>query len=161
WLAALKRTDGPTALVLSRQDLPQLAGSNKLAEKGAYIISPEKGEQPALIIMASGSEVRLALEAQEALWEQGADVRVVSMVSWEMFLAQDEAYREKVLPAAVRKRLAVEAGRAMGWQQFAGCEGAVIAMEQFGASAPGEVLMEKYGFTVENIVRQALELLAR
>jgi transketolase len=111
--------------------------------------------------MASGSEVQLALEAQAALWEQDIDTRVVSMVSWELFLAQDEAYREEVLPAAVKKRLAVEAGRAMGWQQFTGCEGAVIAMEQFGASAPGEVLMEKYEFTVKNIVRKALELLAQ
>ncbi|NLN07593.1 MAG: transketolase [Firmicutes bacterium] len=161
WLTALRRTDGPTALILSRQDLPQLAGSGRPAEKGAYVISPEKGEQPALIIMASGSEVQLALEAQAALWKQDIDTRVVSMVSWELFLAQDEAYREEVLPAAVKKRLAVEAGRAMGWQQFTGCEGAVIAMEQFGASAPGEVLMEKYGFTVKNIVRKALELLAQ
>lgn len=159
WLAAVQRTDGPTALVLSRQNLPQLSGTGLAAQKGAYILSPEKGAAPAAILLASGSEVQLALEAQQVLWEKEIDVRVVSMMSWELFKAQAPAYREKVLPRQVKKRLAVEAGHSLGWQQFVGDAGEIISIDHFGASAPGALLMEKYGFTVENIVNKVISLL--
>lgn len=161
WLAAVQRTDGPTALVLSRQNLPQLSGSGLAAQKGAYIISSEKGEVPAAILLASGSEVSLALAAQQALWEQGVDVRVVSLMSWELFRAQSPDYREEVLPQAIKKRLAIEAGHPLGWQQFTGDEGEIIAIDHFGASAPGEMLMEKFGFTVENIINKVTQLLQK
>ena len=161
WLAALKRTDGPTALILTRQDLPQLAGSGSQAEKGAYILEREKGQVSDVILMASGSEVHLIIEAKRELWEQGIDARVVSIMSWELFLKQSSTYQEQVLPSTVKKRLAIEAGHSMGWQRFVGSEGAMICIDHFGASAPGEVLMEKFGFTKENVIRRTLQLLGR
>ncbi len=162
WLHAVKRTDGPTALVLSRQNLPQLAGSGLQALRGAYILVREEGEAPPdLIILASGSEVALAVEAAAELSREGVRVRVVSMMSMELFLSQPEHYREEVLPAAVKKRLAVEAAHPMGWERFTGSDGDVIGVSTFGASAPGEILMKKYGFTVENVMARARALLEK
>jgi transketolase len=159
WLHALKRSDGPTALILSRQDLPQLPGTGKEALRGAYILGREAGERPDLILLASGSEVSLVMEAKAALERQGCSVRVVSMISWELFLAQDEDYRELVLPREVTRRLAVEAALPMGWERFTGPAGRVIGVGGFGSSAPGEVLREKMGFTVEHIVQAAEQLM--
>lgn len=159
WLHAVQRRDGPTALILTRQDLPQLAGTGREALKGGYILSREDGDRVDLILLAGGSEVSLALEAKEMLQRKGCAVRVVSMVSWELFEAQDEEYREQVLPKKAGRRLAVEAALPMGWERFVGCRGRVIGVDGFGSSAPGEVLMEKTGFSVANIVRRAAELL--
>ena len=161
WLAALKRKDGPTAIILTRQTLPQLEGTGVEAAKGAYVLAAEKGEVPDLILIATGSEVQLALQAQKVLAEKDIDARVVSMPSWELFKAQPAAYRQKVLPENVRKRIAIEAGHSMGWQQFTGDEGLIISIDHFGVSAPGEILMQEFGFTVENIVQKALALLQR
>lgn len=161
WLHAVMRTAGPTALVLTRQNLPQLPGTGMEAAKGGYIVSAEKGSQPDLILIATGSELELAVKAQEKLREQTVDARVVSMMSWELFAQQPDAYREQVLPKAVTKRLAIEAGHTMGWERFIGSEGDVIGINHFGASAPGEVLMEKFGFTVENVITRSLQLIQK
>lgn len=161
WLHAVRRTDGPTALILSRQDLPQLPGSGLEALKGAYILLREEGGAPPdLILLASGSEVALVLAAGKVLNKEGIRVRVVSIMSFELFRAQSSAYREEILPSPVTKRLAVEAALPMGWECFAGAAGMVMGITTFGSSAPGEVLMEKYGFTVANVIRRARELLA-
>ncbi len=160
WLQAVGRTDGPTALVLSRQNLPQLPGSGMAAARGGYILSREsKKESPDVILLACGSEVSLVMEAKNVLEQKGMSTRVVSMMSWELFESQPDSYREEVLPRNCTKRLAVEAGLSMGWERYTGSEGRVICMDRFGASAPGEVLMEKFGFTVENIVSEALAML--
>ena len=160
WLAALRRTDGPTALVLSRQNLPQLDGTGPQAARGGYILCREKGENPDLILLASGSEVQLVAQVWQELSSAGVSARVVSMMSFELFLAEPPEYQEEVLPPRVKKRLAVEAALPLGWERFTGAGGAVIGLDHFGASAPGEVLMEKYGFTVERIVERARALLA-
>ncbi len=160
WLQAVVRTEGPTALVLSRQNLPQLPGSGMDATRGGYILSREsKKESPDVILLASGSEVSLIMEAKNVLEQKGIATRVVSMMSWELFDSQQKSYREEVLPRSCTKRLAVEAGLSMGWERYTGSEGRAICMDRFGASAPGEVLMEKFGFTVENIVSEALAIL--
>lgn len=161
WLHALSRTDGPTALVLTRQNLPQQPASGIDAQKGGYILEREEGVTPELIIMASGSEVELALQAKKVLQAKGVEVRVVSMMSWELFMAQSASYRAEVLPPAIKKRLVVEAAHSMGWERFSGSDGAMVTIDHFGASAPGEVLMEKFGFTVENVVARAWQLLGR
>ena len=118
-----------------------------------------QGKTPDLIIMASGSEVHVALEAAMELQEKNIDVRVVSMPCWELFEDQEDAYKEMVLPSHVEKRLAVEAGQSLGWEKYTGKNGAIIGMETFGSSAPGDVVLEKFGFNVDNIVAKALELL--
>jgi transketolase len=155
WLHILQRRCGPSALILSRQNLPQLPGSGAAALKGGYIISRENGGKPELILIASGSELHLALEAQQQLQDRGRSVRVVSMVSRELFLAQDDAYREEVLPGAIEKRLVIEAALPMGWEAIAGPGGEIIGIDHFGASAPGEVVMEKRGITAAAIVDRA------
>ena len=161
WLHALSRTGGPTALVLTRQGLPLLPGSGREALKGAYVISPENNGPTDLIIIASGSEVSLALQAGALLEERGFSVRVVSMVSWELFERQEESYRKQILPDAVENRLVVEAASPMGWERYAGRRGCIIGLTGFGASAPGAFLMEKMGFTVDRLVRRAEEMLER
>ncbi len=161
WLHALSRTDGPTALVLTRQNLPQLSATGIDALKGGYVLEREAGEVPELIIMASGSEVELALQAKKLLEAEGVGVRVVSMMSWELFMAQPASYRAEVLPPAIKKRLVVEAAHPMGWERFSGNDGVIIGIDHFGASAPGEVLMEKFGFTAENVAARAQQLLGR
>ena len=159
WVAALGRKTSPTALVLTRQNLPQLAGTGKDAGKGAYILLDS--EKIDILLMATGSEVQLVLEAGKRLAEKGVGVRVVSMPSWELFEEQPKAYRERVLPSDIRTRLAVEAGASFGWHRYVGLDGDIIARDTFGASAPAEKLFEAYGFTVENVLAHAEQLLAR
>jgi transketolase len=163
WKVALKRREGPTALVLTRQSLPVLDRGDKAdAEnltRGAYVLQDRSGGSPDLILMASGAEVHLALEAQDALAEKGISARVVSMPSWELFEAQPRSYRETVLSPAVSARLAIEAGVAQGWEKYVGPAGDVISINRFGASAPHRVLAEKFGFTAEAVVERALQLL--
>ncbi len=153
WALALSDTRTPSVLVLSRQNLPNLKQSSKEALKGGYIISKEQGTDFDGILLASGSEVSLAIEAQGELLKQGIDVRVVSMLSMEVFNAQDAAYRESVLPNDKRKRLAIEAGASQPWFQYIGLDGKHITIDRFGHSAPGEKVYEEYGFTVENVVK--------
>lgn len=159
WLHALERREGPTALVLSRQGLPQLKGSGREALRGAYIIGPEKRSPADLIIIASGSEVAPALQAKDMLEDRGYSIRVVSMPSRETFDRQGQSYRESILPVGIQKRLAVEAALPVGWERYTGPGGRVIGMTGFGASAPGALLMEKMGFTADNIIHQAEEML--
>jgi len=128
--------------------------------RGAYILSPSEKEIPDVLLLASGSEVSLAVSAQEKLRESGIDAAVISMPSWDRFEAQPEAYKEEVLPKRVKKRLAIEMGSSLGWHRYVGEEGRVLSIERFGASAPGETIVKEYGFTVENIVRIVKELLA-
>jgi len=165
WKQAILRRDGPTALILTRQALPTLDRSladdaGQLA-KGAYVLSDFGEGEPELILMASGSEVSLVYDAAARLAAEGVNVRAVSFPSWELFESQDKAYREQVLPKRIQKRLAVEAGAGQGWDRYVGCDGAVISLEHFGASAPGKVLFEKFGFTVENIIAKAREVLGQ
>ncbi len=161
YLAALKRTDGPTALVLTRQNLPLLEGTGPDALKGAYILSDSEKETPDIILMATGSEVQLIAEAKKALKEKGIDARVVSMPSWEIFEEQSEEYKESVLPKNVRARVAVEAGSSFGWHKYVGLDGEVISRDDFGASAPADILFREFGFTVENVVEKALKVLGK
>ena len=157
---AVASRKAPTLMAFSRQALPQLEGSSiDAVAKGAYVLSDSDGT-PDLILIGTGSEVPLCVEAAAALTAEGTKVRVVSMPSWELFDAQDAAYQESVLPKAVTKRLAVEAGITMGWCRYVGGEGDVIGVDQFGASAPGGLVMQKFGFTLENVVDRAKALLS-
>lgn len=158
WYSAVTRTDGPTALVLTRQDLPLYEESSKEALKGAYILKDSKKETPDMILMATGSEVELIYEAAKVLEGKGIDARVVSMPSLEVFEAQSAEYKESVLPKSVRKRLAVEALSSFGWHKYTGLDGAVISIDSFGASGPAPELFKLFGFTVENVVDKALSL---
>jgi transketolase len=162
WRMALRSVDAPVALVLSRQNLPvldrrRLAPAQDL-EKGAYILSEAQGKLQAILI-ATGSEVHLALSAQQMLAKQGVAARVVSMPSWELFEKTPPEYRKQVLPPDVTCRVAVEAGLAMGWERYVGRRGAIVGMTSFGASAPGEIVLEKFGFTAENVVATTRTLL--
>ncbi|MBQ9263796.1 MAG: transketolase [Clostridia bacterium] len=158
WLTAL--TSGlPTALVLTRQALPNYENSGCEAMKGAYILSDSEKETPDVLLMASGSEVEQAMGAQEALKADGIDARVISMPCMELFLNQDGAYQEKVIPSAVRARVAIEAGATMPWYRFTGLDGKVLGIDHYGASAPAKVLFEQFGFTVDNVVKAAKEVL--
>ena len=162
WRVAIKATDGPVALILSRQNLPVLdrtyyPSATALA-KGAYILSDSKGK-PDAILIGSGSEVSICLEAQRALARQGVAVRVVSMPSWELFERTSQAYKDAVLPPKVTARVAVEAGISMGWERYVGSRGAVVGIDRFGASAPGETVMDKYGMKAAAIVSKTKELL--
>lgn len=152
WKAAISRRDGPTVLALTRQAVPVL-DTPASVERGAYVL--KDFGTPEIILMASGSEVSLILEAAQKLADEGKGVRVVSFPSWELFEKQDEAYRESVLPKNIQLRLAVEAGTTLGWERYAG---SVIGIERFGASAPYKVIFEKLGFIVENVVKRAKEL---
>ncbi len=158
WYAAVTSKETPTAIVLTRQNLPQLAGSSKEALKGGYIVADSKKETPDAIIIATGSEVNLAVGAKESLDAEGIDVRVVSMPCMEVFEQQSEEYKESVLPKAVRKRVGVEALIGFGWERYTGLDGKVICMNGFGASAPYAKLFPKYGFTVENVAAKVKEL---
>lgn len=159
WYSAITREDGPTALVLTRQDLPLYEESSKEALKGAYILKDSEKEVPDLILMATGSEVELIYEASRVLKEKGVDVRVVSMPSLEVFEEQSKEYKERVLPMACRKRIAVEALTSFGWHKYVGLDGEVISLDHFGESGPANLLFKKFGFTVENVVEKALNLL--
>ncbi|MFS8497021.1 MAG: transketolase [Micromonosporaceae bacterium] len=165
WRVALEHTDRPTALCLTRQPVPvldrtRLAGAEGVA-RGGYVLAEASGERPAVIIIASGSEVALALAARERLEETGIPTRVVSMPCQEWFRAQDREYRDQVLPPSVRARVSVEAGVAMPWHDLVGDLGECVSLEEFGASAPYQVLFEKYGFTAERVVAAAHRSLER
>ncbi len=159
WYLAVTSQETPTALVLTRQNLPQLAGSSKEALKGGYIVADAAKETPDAIIIASGSEVSLAVEAKDMLAKEGIDVRVVSMPCMELFEQQDDAYKAQVLPASVRARVAVEAASDFGWGKYVGLDGATVTMHGFGASAPAELLFEKFGFTAENVANTVKNVL--
>jgi transketolase len=162
WTAALTH-DGPTLFALTRQAVPNLSRATAKggAAQGGYILSEADGGAPDLILLGSGSEVSLCVKAQEKLKSYGVKARVVSLPSWYLFEAQDAAYRESVLPHALRKRVAVEAGSSFGWARWAGTDGAIIAIDHYGASAPGDTIMKNFGFTVENVTAAALRQLGR
>lgn len=162
WRMAIERMDGPSMLVLTRQKLP-IFDRSKVADakgvmRGAYILSKEQGSRPDVILIATGSEVQLILQAQEELLKGGIHARVVSMPSWEVFREQSQGYRDEVLPPACTKRLAVEAGSPQGWEEWVGEKGKVIGITRFGESAPAKVIFEKFGFTVENIINKTKAL---
>ena len=162
WYLAITSTKTPTALVLTRQNLPQLPGSSKDALKGAYVVSEAKDPADMKgILIGTGSEVSLAIEAQKELAAQGIDVRVVSMPCQELFDAQSAEYKESVLPHDVRARVAVEAAADFGWGKYVGLDGATVTMKGFGASAPAAKLFEKFGFTKENVVKTMLGVIAK
>ena len=159
WAAILEHREGPVALVLSRQKLPILRETDPAAvSRGGYVVVDV--QDPGLILIATGSEVSLAVEAQKLLAAEGIDARGVSMPSWELFERQPQAYRDEVLPPAITRRLAVEAGVALGWTRYVGPRGDVVAQTRFGASAPYKVLAEKFGFTPEAVVERARAMLA-
>lgn len=157
WFSALSSTDCPTAIVLSRQNLPQLCQDGKEALKGAYILSDSE-KTPELIFIATGSELELAEKAGEVLRGEGKAVRVVSMPSMEIFEMQSEEYKEKILPSSVEKRISVEALSSFGWGKYVGLKGASLSMDSFGASAPAKELFNHFGFTVENLLKLARSL---
>lgn len=159
WYSAVTSTTTPTALVLTRQNLPQLSGSSKEALKGGYVISDSKKAVPDAIIMGSGSEVQLGISAQEELAKEGIDVRVVSIPSIDIFESQSDEYKESVLPKQVRARVAVEAATDFGWGKYVGLDGATVTMKGFGASAPADILFKKFGFTTENVVKTVKSIL--
>ena len=164
WRQAIRANNGPVALILSRQGLPvlnrkQYPSAAGLA-KGAYVLAESKGK-PDMIIIATGSEVQLALEAQSRLAQKGIAARVVSMPSWELFEKASQKYRDSVLPPNIKARIAVEAGSPMGWERYVGRQDAIIGIDGFGASAPGGTVMAKYGFTVNNVVRKAMEIVKK
>lgn len=159
WASAIGSEATPTAIVLTRQNLPQLEGSSKEAFKGGYILAEAANKDKIdLIIMASGSEVELAVGAKEELEKEGKSVRVVSVPCMDVFEAQSPEYIEEVLPSAIRTRLAVEAANPMPWYKYVGLDGDVVAMDTFGASAPAKILFEHFGFTVANVVEKAKAL---
>ncbi len=157
WTVAVQKRSGPVALALSRQNLPHLDVPAGSVAKGAYVIADADGT-PDLILLASGSEVSLCLAAKAQLDAEGVKTRVVSMPSFELFEQQGADYREAVLPAGVRARVAVEAGATSGWQRYTGLEGAVIGLDRFGASGDGDTVMEQLGFNVANIITIAKEI---
>ncbi len=158
WYYAVTSKTRPTALVLTRQNVPYFAIQGKEALRGAYILVESSKETPDAILMASGSEVGLIVDAAAKLKDEGMDVRVVSVPSMELFNEQSAEYKESVLPLVVRKRLAVEAARTFGWYQYVGLDGKVLGIDRFGASAPAATIFEKFGLTVENIINLAKEL---
>jgi transketolase len=162
WKLALERAHGPTALVLSRQDLPVVTAAGAPGtERGAYVLAEAEGGAAQAIIIATGSEVEVALAAQKALAGEGVRARVVSMPCWEMFAEQDPTYRESVLPAAIEARVSVEAGSTFGWREHVGTRGIAVGIDRFGASAPGEVLLEKLGITAAHVATAVKQLLKR
>jgi transketolase len=165
WRAAMVRRSGPTLLVLSRQKLPVLErpplGSAEGVGRGAYILLDAPGGVPHAILVASGSEVHVAVAAARLLQADRVRVRVVSMPSWELFAAQSETYRNEVLPPTVKVRLGIEAASPFGWRRWIGDDGAMLAMEGFGASAPGERLFQEFKFTAERAAEIMRGLLAR
>ena len=159
WYSAVTSKKTPTAIVLTRQNLPQLAGSSKEALKGGYVVADSSKEKPDAILIASGSEVSLSIEAKEMLAKEGVDVRVVSMPCMDIFEKQSDEYKEKVLPKTVRARVAVEALSEFGWGKYVGLDGKTVCLDRFGASAPADVLFKEFGFTVENVVKAVKEVI--
>jgi transketolase len=164
WRVAMERTDGPTILVLSRQKLPVLdrtaLGSAEGVRRGAYVLLDSSGGMPQAILIATGSEVHVALAAARLLHADRVRVRVVSMPSWELFAAQPQSYRDEVLPPAVRSRLAIEAASAFGWVRWTTDQGGTLAMDGFGASAPADRLFQEFSFTPERAAAMTRQLLA-
>ena len=163
WRAAISHRSGPVALALSRQNLPTLDRKTQYASaeglhQGAYILSEAAGNKPDVVLIASGSEVQIALEAAEMIKAEGPAVQVVSMPSWELFDAQPAEYRRQILPPAVKAKIAIEAGSPQGWHRYVGEFGQVIALDHFGASAPYKILYEKFGLTAKSVVEKALDL---
>jgi transketolase len=163
WKVAVSRQQGPTVLALSRQNLVTLDRSvykpaSNLA-KGAYVLADLGGDKPQIILMASGSEVEIIVQAGSLLSAEGINVRLVSFPSWELFKAQPQSYKDSVLPPSICTRIAVEAGISMGWEQWVGSKGQIIALDRFGASAPYKTLLQEFGFTPENVIKQAKGLL--
>jgi transketolase len=165
WRVAIETRHRPVALVLTRQNVPTLDrhqfASVEGLRRGAYILAEAPGGKPDVILIGTGSEVALVVAARQKLAEQKIQARVVSMPSWELFELQPPEYRESVLPAAIRPRLAVEAALPQGWHRYVGDSGDIIGIERFGASAPGNVVMEKFGFTVEHVVERSLKLVGK
>jgi transketolase len=165
WQVALEHKGGPVALLLTRQGLPIIDrakyGSAEGLARGAYVLADAGDKSPELILIATGSEVSLALEAHAKLTAEGLAVRVVSMPSWELFEKQPQAYKDEVLPPTVAARLAVEAAVPLGWERYVGPKGAMIGMTRYGASAPYKVLAEKFGFTSANVIQRARALLGK
>jgi len=163
WAYAVQNNDNPVALVLTRQNVPILAGTAEKARegvaRGGYVLSEADGGAPQGILIATGSEVQLAIAAQKALAEQGIRVRVVSLPSWDLFDRQPQSYRDSVLPAGIKARLAIEMAHPFGWERYVGDQGAVLGITKFGASAPGDRVIKEYGFTVDNVVEQFKKLL--
>jgi transketolase len=161
WRIAIESKETPTLLVLSRQNLPVLEGTAEKAlegvEKGAYVLSSAKGETVNGILMASGSEVKLALDVQAKLAEDGIQVSVVSAPSLDLFEKQDIEYKEAVLPNHVRNRVSIEMGSSLGWGKYTGLDGINIGVDKFGASGKGELVIAQYGFTVDHVVRKYKE----
>jgi transketolase len=161
WRAAIERQDGPTSLILTRQSLPhQTRSASQIADirRGGYVLKDCDGT-PTIIFIATGSEVHLAMAAAERLATDGVRARVVSMPSTDAFEAQDGAYRESVLPAKVTARVVIEAGVSDGWWRYAGPRGKIIGLDRFGESAPAEVLFEHFGFSTDNVVAVAKDVL--
>jgi len=161
WAAAVKNTEGPTALALTRQKLPifdreELTSAEGL-RRGAYVLREPEG-MPEVLLLGSGSEVQHALQAARTLEDVGINAQVVSMPSWELFEAQPESYRDEVLPPSVPARVSIEAGVTQGWERYVGPEGTRIGVDRFGASAPGETVMEEYGLTAERVAEEARQL---
>ncbi len=161
WALAVEHTDGPSLLALSRQDLPVLEVPAGSVSKGGYLLAEAVGGEPELLLLATGSEVGLALAAHAKLNADGLRTRLVSLPCWELFQEQDAAYREALIPPGLRARVAVEAGASFGWERFTGLDGAVVGIDRFGASAPGAELMEAFGFTVDAVVEAAKGVVAR
>jgi len=164
WQAAVENHDGPTVLILSRQNVPTLdrqamAPAENL-RKGAYILNPSE-KDPELILIGTGSEVSLIVAAEPLLRQRGIRVRLVSMPSWELFANQSKEYQQSVLPPTIKARLAVEAARSFGWEKWVGLEGDILSIDRFGASAPGETVLKEYGFSVENVVERSTALLRK
>jgi transketolase len=161
WRAAMEHREGPVGMVLCRQNLPVLdrSGAKGSVARGAYILAEASGGKPRVILMATGSELQLAVGGRERLEAEGIPTRVVSMPCWEFFEKQPKAYREEILPPAVAARLSIEAGVTLGWQKWVGDAGGSIGLDRFGASAPGDIVMKKLGFTVEHVVERARGLL--
>jgi transketolase len=163
WVFAVQH-DGPTLFALTRQNVPHLDRGNAKnpgVAKGAYIISEAASGSPDVILVGTGSEVALCMMAQEKLKGYGVKARVVSMPSWNLFAGQEEAYRESVLPKAIKKRVTVEAASTFGWHRWATDEGTIIGLDHYGASAPGQEILKNFGFTAEHVTSAALRLLGR
>jgi len=154
WKVAMKRHDGPPALVLSRQNLPVVTPVNSGADKGAYVLAD--GDDA--ILLATGSEVSVALAARDEIGKQGITARVVSMPCWELFAQQDAAYRESVLPKAITARVSVEAGATFGWREWIGDRGVAIGIDRYGASAPGEIALHNLGINPAAVVAALLRV---
>jgi transketolase len=155
WRVAVERRGGPVALSLTRQKLPTLAGTPELAadgvRRGGYVLRREQGDAADVVLIATGSELQLAMAAAETLQGEGIAARVVSLPCWELFDEQPREYRDSVIPPAVRRRVTVEAGASFGWERYAGDEGAIVGIDHFGASAPAGTIFEKLGFTADRV----------